>query len=212
MNVTTLIVGELFSNCYLITEQGSAGAVLIDPGGSPDKIFRALEKCRCTLEKVICTHCHYDHIGALAEVKETFGGAEVIVPREEESWLAAPELNLSRMLGTSYHAPAPDTLVGDGDEIIQGGIRLKVRHIGGHTPGSMVLYAAEDAVLFSGDTLFCRGIGRSDLPGGSEADLFVHIRDTLYTLPDETTVYPGHGEKTSIGDEKLHNPFVKGCA
>lgn len=213
LEVTSLAVGPLEANCVIVRAPGRDEALLFDPGDEAPRIFAALDSLGVRPAQIVQTHCHGDHIGAIEAVKARFPDAPLAVPEAERAWLSSPLLNLSQMLATPIHAPDPDRLIADGDEVAAGAVRMRAIHVPGHSPGGTAFYAAaEDGgpVLVAGDILFAGGVGRTDFPGGSFEQLADGIRAKLYTLPDETLVYPGHGPPTTIGEEKRTNPFVRG--
>ena len=212
LRVTMIPVGPLEANCVILTADAQRDAIVFDPGADPDTIFAELDRLEVTAAMLVQTHCHGDHIGALSEVKARFPAAPVVVHEAEREWLSRPMLNLSMMMGEQITGPEPDRNLVDGDVIELGAIRLSTLHVPGHSPGSVAFYASPDdggPLLVAGDALFAGGIGRTDFPGGSFEQLADGIRQKLYTLPDETPVYPGHGPATTIGAEKRSNPFVR---
>jgi glyoxylase-like metal-dependent hydrolase (beta-lactamase superfamily II) len=211
VNSIRIVTGELEENCYIAWRDGSAGAVIFDPGWDADSILSELKSRGLSIAAFLQTHCHGDHIGALSELKEIFPAAPIYVPEAEQAWLTQPTLNLSYFYGFPIVAPRGDKLVRDGDTVNAAGMQFKAIHIPGHSPGGTAYLlepAGETPKLFCGDILFQGSIGRTDLPGGSgEAALVEGIRQKLFVLPDETLVFPGHGEPTAIGIEKQTNPF-----
>lgn len=201
MMIKSLTVGPMAANCYIIADPATKEAAAIDPGGDPSKITREIEKNGLKLKFVINTHGHGDHIGANAQL-----AAPVYIHRLDADFLTDPKKNLSQAFFFSIRSPRAERLLEDNDEIRLGGITLKVIHTPGHTPGSICL--KEGGVIFTGDTLFRAGVGRTDLPGGDEKVLFKSINERLLVLNDDTVIYPGHGEPSTIGDEKRDNPFL----
>lgn len=206
MLIARLAVGPLETNCYLYGCPETRRAAVVDPGAEGDLIRRELDRCGYKLSKVILTHGHGDHIMALEEVLAGCE-AEVMIHAEDAVMLTNPELNLSIYMGRSFAFRKPVVELQDGQEIAVGNLKLKVLHTPGHTRGSICL--AGEGLLFSGDTLFSGGIGRTDFPGGSMTTLISSIREKLLVLPDETVVYPGHGPETSIGAERMDNPYLE---
>ncbi len=186
-------------NCYILAQERNKEAIIIDPGGQPDKIKKILAKHKLKPGFIINTHGHLDHIGA----DDAFGVC-VYIHKQDLEFLTNPELNLSRMLAMPLRISAQRRALEGGEEISLGNIRLQVLHTPGHTPGGICLLLKEpqDNMLFSGDTLFCRGIGRTDLPLASLEQLENSIRDKLFVLDNHMRVYPGHGPPTTIGQEK----------
>jgi len=199
MILETLSVGPMAVNCYILAEGEGFGAIIIDPGDEEGKIRKILNKHKLTAGVVINTHGHYDHIGA----NDKFG-LPVYVHKLDAPLLKEPMLNLSGMFAIPYRVKSEVRLLEDGGSVALEGIELKVLHTPGHTKGgiSLLMIKPEEKIVFTGDTLFCRGIGRSDLPGGDERALLKSIKDKLFTLPPETKVYPGHGPSSTIKEEK----------
>ncbi|MBO8125835.1 MAG: MBL fold metallo-hydrolase [Firmicutes bacterium] len=201
MQVLRMPVGQLSTNCYLLyTEPGGQGA-LIDPGAETLTILTAIEKRRLDLKTILLTHGHADHIGAAAKVREKTG-AKIYIHSQDAEMAKDPELNLSPYIGFGSLVLEPDRLLAEGESVEVCGERLKVLYTPGHTPGSVCYYCQKLGVLFSGDTLFAGGFGRTDLVGGDEAQLKASLEKILPNLPEETLVYPGHGGKTTIGGEQ----------
>ena len=205
MILKQLVVGPLAANCYIVGSEASKEGMIIDPGDEAGVILRNVKDLGLEIRFIVLTHGHIDHIGALKEVKEVTG-AEVAIHTDEAKSL--PEQSLSKLLGLSYPTPLPpDRLLKDGDSVDIGDLHFLILHTPGHSPGCICLLGQE--VLFSGDTLFNCGIGRADLPGGNYSQLMNSIHTRLMTLPDNTTVYPGHGPETTIGAERSGNPFLQ---
>lgn len=206
MNYQLVIVGPLETNCYLYFCPESRECAVIDPGAEADQIFPLITHLSLKPVIILNTHGHVDHTGANIEIKDRYGVPIAIhqddLPLLEESI----QLEFGLMLGAKP-TPRPDRLLVDGDEVRVGQTSLKVIHTPGHSPGSVCFYTP--GVLFSGDTLFCGGVGRTDLPGGSWKDLIRSLRTRVLTYPEETVVLPGHGPRTTIGEEKENNPFLE---
>jgi len=205
MILKNLVVGPLAANCYIVGSEASKEGMIIDPGDEAEVILRNVKDLGLEIKSIVLTHGHIDHIGALKEVKEATG-AEVAIQTDEGKSLQGQ--SLSTMLGLSYPTPLPpDRLLKDGDSIDIGDLHFLVLHTPGHSPGCICLLG--QGVVFSGDTLFNYGIGRADLPGSNYSQLMNSIHTKLMTLPDNTTVYPGHGPDTTIGTERSGNPFLQ---
>jgi glyoxylase-like metal-dependent hydrolase (beta-lactamase superfamily II) len=196
------------ANCYLFWEQASGQGILVDPGaGAPDILAQVL-KAGVRVEQIVLTHGHYDHIGALDEVRDALK-IPAAIHAADAGMLPDPKLNLSGLFGRNGRLRPAENLLADGDEIRIGDLNLRVLHTPGHSPGGICLLAP--GMLLSGDTLFRASVGRTDFPGGDASLLLKSIREKLLVLDEATLVYPGHMEETSIGWEKRHNFFVRDC-
>ena len=205
MQVLCLPVGMLQANCYIVYEREGGDAVVIDPGAEEERILRQLENHKLHVAHVLLTHAHFDHMLAAKEVMEATG-AELLVPADDAPALNDGRLNARFLLGVDTPYPlVPSRLLEEGNEVEAGELCLKVISTPGHTAGGCC-YLCGDA-LFTGDTLFAGSIGRTDLPGGSFAALKQSL-DKLAALPGDYTVYPGHGEPTTLEAERRGNPFM----
>jgi glyoxylase-like metal-dependent hydrolase (beta-lactamase superfamily II) len=205
MKIITIPVGMLQANCYIVNDERSPEALVIDPGAEGSKIQKELEQRGLQIKYMVNTHGHNDHIGANRFLKEATG-APLLIHEADAAMLTDPNLNLSVEFGLKYDKPAADRLLHDGDELEMGNLKFKILHTPGHTPGGICLVT--EGVCFSGDTLFDGSIGRTDLPGGSFKEIIGSIGSKLLTLDDNTIVYPGHGPQTTIGREKNSNPYL----
>lgn len=206
-------VGIFQCNCVVLGDESSREAVVIDPGDELERIRDVLDQYNLRVRAIVHTHGHLDHIGAAGLLKEEYGAPIHIHPADLHLWRTFREQ--AAMFGITPPAlPPPDVLLKAADRITVGSGSLEVIETPGHTPGSICLSLEEpgrgssDPILFTGDTLFWKGIGRTDLWGGDARKLLLSIRDRLFPLPGETIVHPGHGPVTSIGDERLSNPFL----
>lgn len=204
MILKQLTVGRFASNCYIVGSESGKEGMIIDPGASTKQILSDVEELGLNIRLIVLTHGHMDHIGAVKGVKEATG-AEVAIHADDVRFLR--RLSLSTVYNLSFPS-SPDRLLGDGDSIDIGDLHFTVLHTPGHSPGGICLLG--HGVLFSGDTLFNYGIGRTDFPGGSHNQLMNSISTRLMALPDDTVVYPGHGPDTTIGIERRGNPFLSG--
>ncbi|WP_334076053.1 MULTISPECIES: MBL fold metallo-hydrolase [Paenibacillus] len=208
LRIESFSLGPLQTNAYLLRGEADDRAVIIDPGMNPGSLLRRIEGLE--IEAILLTHAHFDHIGGVEEIRKLKGCPVYVHPLESE-WLTSPKLNGSLMwptvTGPIACEPAEFDLA-EGQKITLIGHEFTVYHTPGHSPGSVSFLCGDD--LFSGDCLFKMSVGRTDLPGGREADLYNSIRGTLFRFSDETKVYPGHGPNTSIGFERANNPYVSG--
>ena len=207
MILKTLVVGPVATNCYIVGSEPSKRGMIIDPGAEARRILSTVSDLGLTISLIVVTHLHFDHIGALAPVKEKTGAQIAVHEAEAEAGLGIFSRMLSSMTGGTFsQPPKPDRLLKDGDTIEVDGLRFTVLYTPGHSPGGISLYG--HGIVFSGDALFNYGIGRTDFPGCSYEELMDSIQNKLMTLPDETIVYPGHGPSTTIGEERRGNPFL----
>lgn len=201
MILKKFVVGPLETNCYIFGDEDSKEAVLIDPGGDSDKIKNFIKKNNLKLKYIINTHGHGDHIAGNSDFSN-----EVLIHKLDRDFLEDPGLNLSSSFGVEINSPKANQLLEEGDKIKIGKLELEVMHTPGHTPGGISLKC--DNLVFSGDTLFFEGVGRTDIPNASWDTLLDSIKDKLMCLPDDCKVYPGHGQETTIGHERKYNPFL----
>lgn len=207
LRVLVMEVGPLAENAYIVGHMASGKAVVIDPGDEADEILRQLGERGWTLDKILLTHGHLDHVGAVAPLKEATGASVHIHPEDVELMQSATRRGA--MFGlTIPEPPPPDVLVREGDAVSLGDVAFRVLHTPGHTPGH-VTYVCGD-LAFVGDLIFEGSIGRTDLPGGSLDELLRAVREKIFTLPGKTVLFPGHGPATTVGDEKRGNPFFTG--
>jgi glyoxylase-like metal-dependent hydrolase (beta-lactamase superfamily II) len=205
VNIESLVVGPIQVNCFIITCPTTTASAIIDPGGDAERILNLCQSKKINLTKILLTHGHFDHIGAVHAVKAATG-ADIFMHKADEFLIeAAP------MQAAAFGMPAPktfsvDTFLQDGDDISIGDLKASVIETPGHSPGCVCFHFEHD--LFAGDTLFYGGIGRTDLPGGNYNQILNSIKTKLFVLPDDLKVYCGHGPATTIGREKQYNPFV----
>ena len=201
MFIKRVVVGALETNCYILADPETREAAIIDPGSNGNGIKREIEKRGFNIKCIINTHGHGDHISSNGKFK-----APIYIHRLDAGFLRNSKLNMSASFGFSIKIPEASRTLEEGDIIEIGSCELKVIHTPGHTPGSISLLGK--GFVFTGDTLFMGGVGRTDFPYGSEKKLIDSIKEKLLILDDNTIVYPGHGPSSTIGAEKLHNGFV----
>ncbi|MGW8959954.1 MBL fold metallo-hydrolase [Paenibacillus sp. NPDC055715] len=207
LSIRSFNLGPLQTNAYLLQGDDPQRAVIIDPGMNPGPLLRAIEPLE--IEAILLTHAHFDHIGGVDEIRKAKSCPVYLHPLEQD-WLTSPKLNGSLMWPEASPPistePAEYDLA-EGQQLNLIGHTFKVFHTPGHSPGSVSFLCGKD--LFSGDVLFRQGVGRTDLAGGRERDLYDSIQNKLFPLGDDVTVYSGHGPKTSIGYEKANNPYIR---
>lgn len=205
-------LGPYATNTYLVHVEGRKGCWIIDPSFEPGPVVGRVKALGLTPLAVVLTHAHVDHIAGIPDVLAEFPGIPVWLHEAEREWLGDAEQNLSAFGGFPTSMAGPDRLLKDGEHLTLEGTTWEVRHTPGHSPGSVSLVHAPSGVAISGDALFAGSIGRTDFPGCDFDTLARSIRTRLYSLPDETTLYPGHGPTTTVGRERKSNPFVRGTA
>jgi len=201
----TIPVGPMQANCYLLAQEAGQETMIIDPGGEFRRIKQALDAYKLKPAMVINTHGHIDHIGC----DDKFD-CPIFIHARDVALLKDPALNLSGFLGSPFTVSSQVHTLEDKEDIVLGNIQLKVIHVPGHSPGGIALLMQKpnDNILFTGDSLFFQGIGRTDFDGGDGGLLIKSIKERLFSLADETLVYPGHGPSSTIGEEKKNNPFL----
>lgn len=204
--VVTNTLGDLATNCYTVVNTVTREAVIIDPAANSDFLIGMIKNQQYKLVKILLTHGHFDHVMAVTGLKEAYPDVPVVIGKNDEDILRTPAANLSLMFAEPVSLKA-DELVSDGEELSLLGTTVKCIEVPGHTKGGMCYYFEENGMLFDGDTLFAGSIGRSDFPTGDGEALLTNIREKLFTLPDETVVYPGHNTRTTIKREKDTNMF-----
>jgi glyoxylase-like metal-dependent hydrolase (beta-lactamase superfamily II) len=208
MIVKGLTVGLFQENCYILGCEETLEGVIIDPGDNARAILKLVQQNDLTITKIINTHAHLDHVMAVDSIRASTGARFYLHPDDLPILRDVPE-RARLWLDTEIDAiDDPDEELAHGQIIPFGKEQLEVRHIPGHAPGHVVFVHHQDRLVFGGDTLFAGSVGRYDLPGADGPTLFRSIRSQLFTLPDDYTVLPGHGGATTIGDERVHNPYV----
>lgn len=215
IKIGRMVLGVCSTNCYFLYRAGASEAIVVDPADYGDKIASALERNGFQVAGILITHGHFDHIWGCDELKELANATaeadgrdavKVYACEAEKDLLKSVKKNVSASMGRPYSLEA-DVYVKDGDEINLAGMTCKVIETPGHTEGGCCYYFEEAGILVSGDTLFQESVGRTDLPTGSMSTLVRSIKEKLFTLPEDTVVYPGHGDSTTIACEKKYNPF-----
>ena len=206
IEIKSMTLGMVATNCYLIINKETKEALLIDPADNALRISNVIEENGCTLKAILLTHGHFDHIMALNDLKKRYN-VPVYAHEEEEDVLKQSSLNLSGSIGQIYTTQA-DVYVKDGEHLKLAGLDVIVLYTPGHTKGGVCYYFPEEKVLMSGDTLFHCSIGRTDFPTGSMSQLVRSVKEQLFVLPDDVQVYPGHDSVTSIGYEKQYNMYL----
>lgn len=205
MILETLCLGSMQVNCYVLAQEAGAEAIIIDPGAEDKRIKRILKQHKLKPAFIINTHGHIDHIGC----DDKFD-IPVYIHRQDAPMLKDPRINLSAFFISPFSVKSKINTLEDKEKIELGKIILEVIHMPGHTPGGicLLMHKPSNKILFTGDSLFFQGIGRTDFPGADERTLIESIKGKLFKLSDDTVIYPGHGPSSTIGEEKKNNPFL----
>ncbi len=208
MIVTRLVLGPFQENCYIVRDPASGAAAVVDPGSDGDRIIAEIERTGNGLAAIWVTHAHVDHIGAIATVKRRWNVPVHLHPLDEPLYRMAGRQ--AQLYGVPYEEPpAPDAQLTDGQSLIIGTVTLNVMHTPGHSPGHVIIHGGGHALV--GDCLFAGSVGRTDLPFSNAAQLEASLF-RIAALPPETVIYPGHGDSSTIGEERISNPFLNGTA
>jgi glyoxylase-like metal-dependent hydrolase (beta-lactamase superfamily II) len=203
--ISRYVVGPFATNCYFVWDEGERKVAIVDPGGDADLLLAELDAMKLEPAAILLTHGHIDHLMAVPELKGRFG-VQVFAHAEERPILESAPMQAEMFQLPYREVPQVDEWLQDGSEVRLNSLTFRVIHTPGHSPGGCCFQL--DRVIFVGDTLFEASIGRTDLPGGDHEQLLRSIRERLFVLDDDVEVYPGHGEKTTIGKEKRFNPFL----
>lgn len=206
IKIQSVVVPPLYSNCYIVSNENK-NAVVVDPGGIPDEIFKVITEAGLKVQAILNTHGHIDHISGNPQLRR-LSGAPVYVHAIDAPLLSSAILSGAKWAGHEFEEHEPDHHISHTEKLVVGDFTFNVYHTPGHSPGSVCLVMPEHKVVFSGDVVFMDSIGRSDLPGGDPAVLNESLRWFL-TLPDDYTVLPGHGAPTTVGRERERNPFLR---
>lgn len=200
-------VGPLQCNCSVIADEKTREAMVIDPGDEIERVLEIVRRHGLTVKQIVVTHAHIDHVGGAQKLK-TATGAPILMNQNDHALLKMLDVQAAWIGVRPPGALAIDASIGDGDKVRAGALEASVLHTPGHSEGSVCLYFEPEKKLIAGDTLFAGSIGRTDLPGGSFEKIMRSLHDRVLALPDETVVVPGHGELTTIGEERRTNPFL----
>jgi len=207
MKVIKKSLGQMGTNCYVFWDEKSLEAAVIDPGFEDQRIVEIIEKNKLKVKYILLTHGHFDHIGGVSQIKD-LTGAKVLININDADCLTNADRNLSTMIGMPFDLAPADGYLSEGENIQIGDMNVQVFYTPGHSKGGVCFLVGD--TLFAGDTLFNTSIGRTDFLDGDLAELLSGVQKKLLVLDDKTKVLPGHGENTTIGYEKTHNPFFKG--
>ncbi len=208
MLVQTFTVGAFQENCYLLVDELTNHAVIVDPGSEGNRLVEAIDNSGATLDAIWITHAHVDHVGAIASIKQRWNVPVYLHPLDRRLYEAAGRQ--AQVYNVPFEEPPPpDREFAEGDQLKVGDVELEVMHAPGHSPGHVVIHG--DGIALVGDCLFAGSIGRTDLPFSNPPQLAASL-EKISALPPETVVYPGHGMDTTIGEERLSNPFLNGSA
>jgi len=210
MKIDCVVLGAYETNCYVLrSSQAAKDCLIIDAGLEADELTNFLKERQLNPVGVVLTHGHIDHIAGVAALRESYPDIKVYIHQLDAKMLTEAQSNLSVIAGGQFSTEPADFILEDESIIDEAGIKLQVMHTPGHTPGGICLYSKDEGAVFTDDTLFAESIGRTDFPKGSMPELLRSIKDKLFSLPDETVVFPGHGPVTTLGREKTHNRFLQ---
>lgn len=209
IKLTAFALGDFQTNCFVLEDLEDGDCWLIDAGDRPGEMLEYVQQQELVPTKLVLTHAHADHIAGVAAVRELFPELSIYLHPSEHDWMTDTGLNLSANWGYPVVMPEATHELEHGSTLKLGPRVITVRHTPGHSPGGVVLYCAEAQMAVVGDTLFAGSVGRTDFPTSDEPALYQSVREQLFTLPDETVIFPGHGPASTIGREKATNPFFR---
>lgn len=207
MEIRKLSLGQMGTNCYVLWDENSLEAAVIDPGFEDSRVLEIINQNKLNVKYILLTHGHFDHLGGVNQVKSATG-AKVLIHTDDADCLTEPKRNLSVLAGMELELEPADGLLSEGEVINLGKLNIRVIHTPGHSKGGVCFLVGD--TLIAGDTLFNTSIGRTDFADGDLSELLGNIVSKIFVLEDDTKVLPGHGENTTIGYEKKHNPFLQG--
>jgi glyoxylase-like metal-dependent hydrolase (beta-lactamase superfamily II) len=208
VNVTRLVLGPFQENCYIVSDPESGATVVVDPGSDGDRVIAEVERMGRELDAIWVTHAHVDHIGAIASVKRRWNVPVYLHPLDEPLYRVGGRQ--AQLYGIPYEEPpSPDEQFSDGQTLALGNVKLSVMHAPGHSPGHVIIHGHGQALV--GDCLFAGSVGRTDLPFSNASQLEASLA-RIAPLPPETVIHPGHGDSSTIGEERISNPFLNGTA
>jgi hydroxyacylglutathione hydrolase len=202
-----LAVGPLQCNCSIIGDETTHEAMVIDPGDDVEDVLAIVRQYKFQVKQIVITHAHIDHVGGAMKLRAATG-APILLNQNDYALLKMLDVQAAWVGMAAPEDVAIEASIGDGETLHTGSLCATVMHTPGHTEGSVCLYFPAENLLIAGDTLFARSIGRTDLPGGSFEKIMRSLHDRVLTLPDDTVVIPGHGQRTTIGEEREENPFL----
>ncbi|MCR4674885.1 MAG: MBL fold metallo-hydrolase [Lachnospiraceae bacterium] len=211
-SIENYVVGPIATNCYFLINNETKEALIIDPGAAAEPLYRKLQEGDYIPVAILLTHGHFDHAGAVKGLKnlakEDGYALPVYAYVDEKETLKNPYLNLSAFMGGGEEVYDADIYLRDKEEVSLAGFHFQTLFTPGHTPGGCCFYFKEEGICFTGDSLFCSSIGRTDFPGGSMSDLVRSVKEKVLSLPEDTICYPGHDSVTTVENEKIYNPFL----
>jgi glyoxylase-like metal-dependent hydrolase (beta-lactamase superfamily II) len=207
LELKSFTLGPFQTNCFVVAAAGRCW--LVDVGGAPGPMLDFVDEQGLTVEKIVLTHAHADHIAGLQDAADRYPDAPILIHADEKNFLSDTTLNLSAGFGLPVVAPDATGTLAHGDRLELAGLTFEVRHTPGHSPGGITLHQPDHALALVGDTLFAGSIGRFDFPTSDGPQLIRSIHEQLLTLPDDTAIHPGHGPSSTIGQERASNPYLR---